>query len=74
MNKEFIEKQQNEQYELLHKELPNLIHKILIIRLMPEMFSEDLLEKDIEQIKKITNAECKSTLEYLELIRQSELF
>ena len=71
MEKEFVEKQQNEQDELLYKELPNLIHNILTIRLMPEMFTEDLLEKDIEEIKKITNAECKSTLEYLKLIRKS---
>lgn len=71
MKTEFVEKQQNEQDELLYKELPNLIHKILTIRLMPEMLSKDLLEKDIKEIKKITNAECKSTLEYLKLIRQS---
>lgn len=71
MKKEFVEKQQKEQDELLYRELPNLIHKILTIRLMPEMLYEDLLEKDIEEIKKITNAECKSTLEYLKLIRQS---
>lgn len=71
MKKEFIEKQQNKQDELLYRELPNLIHKILTIRLMPEMFYEELLERDIEEIKKITNAECESTLEYLKLIRQS---
>lgn len=71
MKKEFVEKQQNRQDELLYRELPNLIHKILTIRLMPEMFYEDLLERDIEEIKKITNAECKSTLECLKLIRKS---
>lgn len=71
MKEEFVKKQQKEQDELLYRELPNLIHKILTIRLMPEMFYGDLLEKDIEEIKKITNAECKSTLEYLKLIRQS---
>ena len=67
MKTEFVEKQQNEQDELLYKELPNLIHKILTIRLMPEMFSKDLLEKDIKEIKKITNVECKSILEYLKI-------
>lgn len=59
----FIEKQENEIEELLHKELPNLLHRILSIRLMPRMYYEELLKRDIEEIKKITNAECESALD-----------
>lgn len=59
----FKEKQENEIQELMYKELPNLLHRILSIRLMPEMYDEELLKIDIEEIKKITNAECESALE-----------
>ena len=59
---EFIKKQENELEELLHKELPSLLHRILSIRLMPKMYHEEILIKDIEQIKKITNTECESAL------------
>lgn len=58
------EKLQNEQFELLHKELPVLIHKILAIRLMPGMCAKELLQKDIETIKKITSTECENALSY----------
>lgn len=63
---EFIKKQDNEMEKLLYKELPNLLHRILSIRLMPTMYCEELLKKDIEEIKKVTNAECESTLVYID--------
>lgn len=62
----FEEKQENEKKELIHKELPSLLHRILSIRLMPEMYHEELLKRDIEEIKKITNAECESALEHVD--------
>ena len=59
-------KQENEKKELIHKELPSLLHRILSIRLMPEMYHEELLKRDIEEIKKITNAECESALGHVD--------
>ncbi len=59
------EKLQKEQFELLYKDLPNLIHKILTIRTMPGMCKKELLNRDIEQIKKITSTECENVLSYL---------
>lgn len=53
-----------EQEKLLMVELPNLIHRILHLN-MQIPISKDILMCDIEQIKKITNAECKSALSYL---------
>lgn len=59
----FGKKQEVEIEELLYKELPNLLHRILSIRLMPSMYSKELLKVDIKEIEKITNAECKSALD-----------
>ena len=53
-----------EQERLLMVELPNLIHRILHLD-MQLPISQDILTNNIEQIKKITNAECKSALSYL---------
>ena len=62
----FEEKQENEKKELIHKELPSLLHRILSIRLMPEMYHEELLKRDIEEIRTITNAECESALGHID--------
>ena len=53
-----------EQERLLMVELPNLIHRILHLN-MQLPISKDILICNIEQIKKITNAECESALSYL---------
>lgn len=63
---EFQENQELERIKLTYYELPNLIHQILQIRLMPSMSAKTFLESDIEEIKKITNAECESALSYFE--------
>lgn len=68
MNKEYQEKQELKRIKLIYYELPNLIHKILQLRLMPGMCAKELLQNDIDEIKKITNAECESTLSYLKKI------
>ena len=62
----FEEKQENEKKELIHKELPSLLHRILSIRLMPEMYHEELLKRDIEEIKKITNAQSETALGHVD--------
>lgn len=62
---EILKKIQEEQFELLNKDLPDLLHRILIIRLIPGVYAKELLQKDIEKIKKITNAECDNALSYL---------
>lgn len=61
---EFNNNQEFKRQELLYYELPSLIHKILLLNTMPNTKSEELLRKDIEEIKKITNTECKSVLSY----------
>ena len=59
---EFQKEQELERQKLLIVELPNLIQRILNLSRIPLPSSERLLEANIEQIKKITNAECESAL------------
>lgn len=62
----FKQKQELKRMELLYYQLPNLLHKILHISLMPTIINREILNKEIEEIKKITNTECKSALSYFE--------
>lgn len=60
-----------ERVKLTYYELPILVHKILQIRLMPGMVDKELLEMDIQDIKKIINAECENALNYLEKVTKA---
>ena len=51
-----------ERQRLLYVELPTILHKILCLSKIPLPANKDLVENDIDQIKKITNAECESAL------------
>lgn len=62
----FKEEQELKRVRLLYYELPNLLHEILHISLMPTIINRDILNKEIEEIKKITNTECQSALSYFE--------
>ena len=49
----------------LYFELPLLINKIILNSTLPlPLYKENVL-REIEEIKKVTNAECESTLAYL---------
>lgn len=69
MDKETQEKQmlELERQKLVAVELPNLIHRILHFTMLPYPLDRRHTELEIEEIKKITNAECKSALEYFNL-------
>ena len=54
--------EQKEIQELLYVELPNLIHRILRKTMLPLPKSKRKIEICIEEIQKITNAECESAL------------
>ncbi len=60
-----------EMEKMLYIDLPNLIHKILHLRLNPAMFDKDLLKSDIEELKKITNAECEAAISYAQKLGQT---
>ncbi len=49
----------------LYKKLPLLIREIILDATLPLPTCKDFVEREIEEIKKITNAECKSALEML---------
>ncbi len=51
--------------ERLYVELPILIRKIILDASIPLPTDKDYVLKEIEEIKKIINAECESTLDYL---------
>ena len=51
-----------ERQKLLYVELPALLHKILCLSQIPLPASKDIVESDIKEIKKITNAECEFVL------------
>ena len=67
-NKE-LQKLETERYRLLYIELPNLLHKILNISICPLRNSKEFLEKDIQDIEKITNTECDNALSYFKKLR-----
>lgn len=62
---DFSKKNNLELQKLLMVELPNLINRILHLSMIPLPASETIVNAYIEDIKKITNAECESALSYL---------
>jgi len=62
-----MEEKTEEREKLLYVELPNLVNKILHLVLIPLPTNKELLEKEIEEVKKITNTECNSVLSYFEI-------
>ena len=59
------EERELEREENLYKKLPLLIREIIIDATLPLPTYKGLVEREIEEIKKITNAECESALEML---------
>lgn len=59
-NKKEIERERD-----LYFELPLLINKIILNSTLPLPLNKEDVLREIEEIKKITNAECESTLAYL---------
>ena len=62
---EFHKQEELKRQRLIHIELPNLIHKILHSAMFSAQYDKDIVNIYIEQIRKITNVECKSALIYL---------
>lgn len=54
---------ESEREKLLYVELPNIIHKILKMSMLPLPRSKRKVEIIMNEIKKVTNAECQSALE-----------
>lgn len=59
------EERELEREENLYKKLPLLIREIILDATLPLPTCKGLVEREIEEIKKITNAECESALELL---------
>lgn len=59
------EERELEREENLYKKLPLLIREIILDAILPLPTCKGLVEREIEEIKKITNAECESALEML---------
>lgn len=59
------DKKKMEREKALYVELPQLINKIILNSTIPLPASKDDVSREIEEIKKITNVECESTLAYL---------
>lgn len=55
----------------LYKKLPLLIREIILDATLPLPTCKGLVEREIEEIKKITNAECESALEMLKKHNQA---
>lgn len=65
LDKKIEEKRELNREENLYKKLPLLIREIIIDSALPLPTIRGYVEKEIEEIKKITNAECESALEIL---------
>ena len=63
--KKFEDIKELKREENLHKKLPLLIREIILDSALPLPTAKLIVENEIEQIKKITNAECESALEFL---------
>ena len=59
------EERELEREENLYKKLPLLIREIILDATLPLPTCKGLVEREIEEIKKITNAECETALELL---------
>ena len=64
-NKKLKETMEIKREENLYKKLPLLIREIILDSTLPLPTIKEYAKKEIEEIKKITNAECESALEYL---------
>lgn len=71
IDKKLEERREIKREENLYKKLPLLIREIILDSTLPLPTIRDCVEKEIEQIKKITNAECKSALEILKKNNQA---
>ena len=65
------EERELEREENLYKKLPLLIREIISDATLPLPTCKGLVEREIEEIKKITNAECESALEMLKKHNQA---
>ena len=63
INKKLEERREIKREENLYKKLPLLIREIILDSTLPLPTTRAYVEKEIEEIKKITNAECESALE-----------
>lgn len=66
IDKKIEERREIKREENLYKKLPLLIREIILDSTLPLPTIRTYVEKEIEEIKKITNAECESALELLE--------
>ena len=63
IDKKLEERREIKREENLYKKLPLLIREIILDSTLPLPTVGEYVEKEIEEIKKITNAECESALE-----------
>ena len=63
IDKKLEERREIKREENLYKKLPLLIREIILDSTLPLPTVREYVEKEIEEIKKITNAECESALE-----------
>ena len=71
IDKKLEERREIKREENLYKKLPLLIREIILDSTLPLPTIWTYVEKEIEEIKKITNAECESALEYLKKRNQA---
>lgn len=63
---DFQKQQECERQKLIMVDLPILLQKILHLSMIPLPIDREILNLNITEIKKITNAECNNALSYLE--------
>lgn len=71
IDKKLEESREIKREENLYKKLPLLIREIILDSVLPLPTIREYVEKEIEEIKKITNAECESALEMLKKHNQA---
>ena len=71
IDKKLEERREIKREENLYKKLPLLIREIILDSTLPLPTLKGYVEKEIEEIKKITNAECESALELLKKHNQA---
>lgn len=71
LDKKLEELREIKREEKLYKKLPLLIREIILDSALPLPTIKFSVEKEIEEVIKITNAECKSALEFLEKHNQA---
>lgn len=71
IDKKLEERREIKREENLYKKLPLLIREIILDSTLPLPTIRRYVEKEIEEIKKITNAECESALEMLKKHNQA---